>query len=105
MWRGDTLPRRGSNGTSSSATYWYLFKSLPALTGNDLLESGSSATVDRNTGQPIVTLQFTPHGATEFQRSTKAEYNRGRVKDTALILETGSLPYTIFQVAPAGCAR
>ena len=157
----------GSNGTSSRATYWYLFKSPPALTGNDLLESGSSATVDRNTGQPIVTLQFTPRGATEFQRITKAEYNRGRVnagqagqlgttnqntiaayaghdalvldgeleetpyidytdsslsrgivdnaqitepttqaaKDTALILETGSLPYTFVQVAPAGCAR
>ena len=38
-----------------------------------------SADVDPNTGQPIVTLQFTGHGSQEFKRITRAEYNRGLV--------------------------
>ncbi|HZT84811.1 MAG TPA: protein translocase subunit SecD [Gaiellaceae bacterium] len=75
----------GSNGTSQSGKYWYLFKYYPGrpngppqLTGNDLVESGISAQPDPNTGQPVVLLQFTSHGAHEFQRITKAEYDRGR---------------------------
>src|SRR5262249_30890713 len=62
-----------------SARAWYLFKLPPALTGGDLVESGTVATVDPNTGQSIVTLQFTGHGSKEFQRITEAEYNRGRI--------------------------
>ena len=166
-----------SGGTSTSSTYWYLFKDFPtsaehpngppALTGKDLVESGITADVDANTGAPIVTLQFTGHGARAFRRITEAEYNRGRVnagqagqlgttnqntiatyaghntfvldgqleetpyidytdpalsqgivgnaqitepstsvaKRTALVLQSGSLPYTFEQVKLSGCAR
>jgi preprotein translocase subunit SecD len=158
-------PGAGSNGTSTSGTYWYLFKGSPALTGKDLVESGIAANVDQNSGRPIVTLQFTKRGSTEFRRITRAEYDRGRVnagqagqlnatnfktlatyaghnaivldgqlketpyidytdaqlslgifgnaqivepstsvaKDTALILQSGSLPYTFVQVGAGGC--
>jgi preprotein translocase subunit SecD len=158
-------PGAGSNGTSTSGTYWYLFKGSPALTGKDLVESGITANVDQNSGQPIVTLQLTRRGSNGFQRITKAEYDRGRVnaglagrlgttnqnliaayaghnaivldgqlketpyidytdaalsqgivgaaqivepstsvaKDTALIFQSGSLPYTFVQVGAGGC--
>jgi preprotein translocase subunit SecD len=72
-------PGAGHTGGSKSGWYWYLFKVPPALTGKDLVESGTAADVDPNTGQPIVTLQFTGHGSQEFKRITQAEYNRGRV--------------------------
>jgi SecD/SecF fusion protein len=75
----NSCPGAGQNGTSSSGKYWYLFKLPPALTGNDLVESGIAADVDQNTGGPIVTLQFTGHGSDEFKKITEAEYNRGRV--------------------------
>lgn len=38
-----------------------------------------AAGLDPNTGRPIVTLPFTNHGSHEFQRITRAEYDRGRV--------------------------
>ena len=72
-------PGAGQNGTSASGKYWYLFKLPPALTGNDLVESGITADVDQNTGSPIVTLQFTGHGSSEFKKITEEEFNRGRV--------------------------
>ncbi len=72
-------PGAGQNGTSSSGKYWYLFNLPPALTGKDLVESGITADVDQNTGAPIVTLQFTGHGSSEFKKITEDEFNRGRV--------------------------
>lgn len=72
-------PGAGSNGTSASGPHWYLFKDPPALTGEDLVRSGSAADVDPNTGQSIVTISFTGQGSKAFQRITKAEYDRGRV--------------------------
>jgi preprotein translocase subunit SecD len=160
-----SCPGAGSNGTSKSGTYWYLFNGSPALTGKDLVESGIAANVAANSGRPIVTLQFTHHGSRAFRRITEAEFNRGRVnagqagqlgatnanilatyaghnaivldgelketpyidytdealsqgivgaaqivepstsvaKDTALILQSGSLPYTFVQVGAGGC--
>ncbi|HZT53300.1 MAG TPA: hypothetical protein VE995_02855, partial [Gaiellaceae bacterium] len=75
----------GANGTSKTGTYWYLFKYFPGspngppeLTGKDLVESGITADLDPNTGQPEVLLAFTHHGSREFQRITKAEYQRGQ---------------------------
>jgi SecD/SecF fusion protein len=84
----------GRNGTSPTDKYWYLFKYTPRtvtksgavinpngppeLTGNDLVESGINADVDPNTGQSIVTLQFTKHGGQEFTAITKLEYDRGK---------------------------
>jgi SecD/SecF fusion protein len=88
-------PGAGTNGNSPDGNYWYLFKYTPRtvakdgtvvhpdgppqLTGQDLVESGISVDVDQNSGQPIVTLQFTSHGSDEFKKITEAEYNRGRV--------------------------
>jgi preprotein translocase subunit SecD len=75
----NSCPGAGSNGRSKSGRYWYLLKLPAALTGRDLLESGIAADVDPNTGQSIVTLQFTGQGSRGFKRITKAEYDRGRV--------------------------
>jgi hypothetical protein len=74
----DNCPGAGSNGTSLSGKYWYLFKLPPAMTGKDFVESGVASTVDPNSGQPIVSLQFTGRASKEFRRITEAEYNRGR---------------------------
>jgi SecD/SecF fusion protein len=80
----------GSNGTSKDGRYWYLFKSFPItaqhpngppeLTGSDLVESGISADIASDTQQPEVLLQFTHRGGKEFQRITKAEYQRGQLR-------------------------
>ncbi len=72
-------PGAGSNGVSKTGRYWYLFKLPPALTGQDLVESGIAVDVDPNSGLPVVTLQFTGQGSKAFKRITEAEYNRGRV--------------------------
>jgi SecD/SecF fusion protein len=79
-------PGAGQQGTSPTGKYWYLFSYFPnrpggppQLTGNDLVESGITADVDPNTGQPIVTLQFTHHGSDAFKKITEDEYNRGRL--------------------------
>src|SRR6266566_1107139 len=92
---GNGCPGAGANGRSPNGKYWYLFKYTPRtvtksgavvnpdgppqLTGQDLVESGIAADVDPNSGQSIVTLQFTGHGSNEFKRITQDEYNRGRV--------------------------
>ena len=158
----------GQSGRSKSGEGWYLFKLPAALTGSDLVESGIGANVDPNSGQAIVTLQFTRHGSEEFRRITQAEYNRGRIsaaqagglnapanpsvinryaghnaivldgqleqtpfidytnptlsqgiiggaqiaepspqtaRRTALVLQSGSLPYSFQQVGRASCPR
>ena len=154
-------------GAPKSGASWYLLKLPPPLSGKDLVESGIAKTVDPNTGQPIVTLQFTHAGSQAFRRITQAEYNRGRVNAgeagqlagaspsvvnryaghnaivldgvleetpyidytdaalsqgivgnaqitepseavanrTALVLQSGSLPYTFKQVALSRCSR
>jgi preprotein translocase subunit SecD len=163
----DNCPGAGSNGTSKTGRYWYLFKLPAALTGKDLVEAGVTSDVDPNSGQPIVTLQFTGQGSSQFKRITEAEYNRGRVnaaqagtlnahnadtisqyaghnaivldgqlketpyidytdaalsqgivgnaqitepstqaaQRTALVLQSGSLPYTFQRVSATGCSR
>jgi SecD/SecF fusion protein len=79
---------------SPGGKLWYLFKYFPnrkaspgssgtdgppELKGDDLVESGIQATVDPNSGQPVVDLQFTHHGTKQFQKITKAEYFRGQL--------------------------
>jgi SecD/SecF fusion protein len=80
-------------------TYYYLFKynptatnGPPELTGKDLTSSGTRADFDPTTGQPIVLLGFTHHGAKEFQQITKAEYERGKIAATI-----GGQPGTLDQ--------
>jgi preprotein translocase subunit SecD len=166
LCRAAVCPGVEPSATSTSG-YWYLFKLPPALTAKDIIGSATRADVDANTGQPIVTIQFTHHGSQEFRRITEAEYNRGRVnaglagqlqatnqntvatyaghnaivldgrlmetpyidytdstlsqgivgnaqitepstaeaKRTALVLQSGSLPYTLERLAFSGCAR
>jgi SecD/SecF fusion protein len=74
---------------STSGRAWYVFKYFPTspahpngppeITGQDLNESGISADIASDTGQAEVTLSFKKHGAKEFQRITKLEYDRGRI--------------------------
>ncbi len=71
-------PGVAQHGKSKSGKYSYLFKLPAALTGSDFVESGIAANVDPNSGQPIVTLQFTGHGSQEFKRITPAEQPVGR---------------------------
>jgi SecD/SecF fusion protein len=97
-----------SNGTSSTGKYWYLFKyfpnrqsnPIPEITGKELDESAITNDVDPNTGQPIVTLQFSHAGAKAFQHITELEFKRGR-QNAALVpgaLSTNN-PNTISQYA------
>jgi SecD/SecF fusion protein len=71
---------------STSGRAWYVFKYFPnapngppEITGKDLNESGISADIASDSGQAEVLLSFKKHGAKEFQRITKAEYDRGRI--------------------------
>jgi preprotein translocase subunit SecD len=77
-------------GASKSGESWYLLKLPSALSGDDFVESGITKTTDPNSGQPIVTLQFTHAGSQAFRRITKAEYDRGRINAG----EAGQLPST-----------
>ena len=94
---------------STSGTAWYVFKYFPTstahpngppeITGQDLNESGISWDVATDSGQAEVLLSFKKHGAQEFQRITKLEYDRGRIAAG----EAGQLgnndPNTVVQYA------
>ncbi len=76
----------GATAASPNGTYYYLLKyfptatgsqtQIPEMTGRDLVLSGTRADFGQ-TGGPIVTLQFTGHGSSEFGRITKDEAQRG----------------------------
>jgi SecD/SecF fusion protein len=82
----------GAASASATGTYYYLMQyypqgkgkqgTIPEMTGGDLVLSGTRADFGQ-TGQPIVTLQFTNHGADQFQRITKEEADRGKLRFTA----------------------
>ena len=119
----------GAQAASPTGTYYYLLKyypnrpqaeggPIPEMTGNDLVLSGTRADFGQ-TGQPIVTLQFTNHGSDVFQKITKAEADRGKVKygaagsqgdptqyaqHFAIVLDgqLESTPYIDFQRNPDG---
>jgi SecD/SecF fusion protein len=94
---------------STSGKAWYVFKYFPTsaahpngppeITGQDLNESGISADIASDSGQAEVLLSFKKHGAKEFQRITKLEYDRGRIAAG----EAGQLgnndPNTVVQYA------
>ena len=71
----------GGGGVPPDRTYYYLFKydppDVPQMTGEDLKLSGTRADFDSQTGQPIVTMEFTKAGGKKFQEITAAEYTRG----------------------------
>jgi SecD/SecF fusion protein len=63
-------------------TYYYLFKyeppDIPQMTGEDLKLSGTRADFDPQTGQPIVTMEFTKRGSDRFEEITRDEWLRGK---------------------------
>jgi SecD/SecF fusion protein len=107
--------------TPVSPTYFYLFKhdtkaGIPEMTGNELKLSGTRQDFDPNTNEPIVTMQFTKHGAKVFHEITRKEADRGRVRTNllghgtdlfqhfAIVLdrEIRSAPYIDFHQNPDG---
>ncbi len=82
-------PEQGCPGNAAiGSTYYYLFKHdptnadpekrIPEMTGAELKSSGTQADFDQF-GQPIVRLAFTSQGNKDFQRITRALYQRGRL--------------------------
>ncbi len=78
-------PGGNGQGVEPTQTYYYLFKyqppNVPQMTGSDLKLSGTRADFDSQTGQPIVTMEFTKKGGKEFQDITAQEWTRGRIKN------------------------
>jgi SecD/SecF fusion protein len=78
-------PGANGQGVASDRTYYYLFKydppNVPQMTGEDLKLSGTRADFDTQTGQPIVTMEFTKKGGKKFQEITAQEYTRGKIKN------------------------
>ncbi|HET8893479.1 MAG TPA: protein translocase subunit SecD [Gaiellaceae bacterium] len=119
----------GASG-AVTGTFYYLMKyfpdrktgagPIPEMTGGDLVLSGTRADFGSN-GLPIVTLQFTNHGASEFHKVTQAEAQRGQiawqaagspggsayrnyVQNFAIVLDgqLESTPYIDFKLLPDG---
>ena len=107
--------------TPVAGTYFYLFKhdlkaGIPEMTGNDLKLSGTRQDFDPTTNEPIVTMQFTKHGAKVFHDITRKEAERGRFRTNlvghgtdlfqhfAIVLdrEIRSAPYIDFHQNPDG---
>ncbi len=68
-------------------TYYYLFEydppNVPQMTGEDLKLSGTRADFDTSPGgggQPIVTMEFTGAGSDKFEKITRDEWIRGRLR-------------------------
>ena len=105
-------------------TYYYLFKyqpgnkehPIPELTGNDLKLKGTRQDFDQQSGQPIVTLQFTGSGGDKFHEITRELAQRGRFRSQqfggnqfqsfAIVLddEIRSFPYIDYNDNPDGIA-
>ena len=75
----------GATAASPTGTYYYEFKYFPndpdgppELTGKDLQTSGIRADIDPTSNQWVTLLSFTGHGSHQFQKITKAEYDRGQ---------------------------
>ena len=93
---------------------------IPEMTGGDLVLSGTRADFGQ-TGQPVVLLQFTNHGSDQFQKITREEADRGKLRFTstgsqgdyknyvqhfAIVLDgqLESTPYIDFKQNPDGIA-
>jgi SecD/SecF fusion protein len=119
----------GATGVSKSGAYYYLLKyfpvaqgkdgtTIPEMNGSDLVLSGTRADFGQN-GGPVVLLQFTNHGSSQFQKITKDEAQQGAqayalagkqgdpksfAKHFAIVLDgvLESTPYIDFQQNPQG---
>jgi SecD/SecF fusion protein len=82
----------GAGSASKTGTYYYLMKyypqavgkqsQIPEMTGGDLVLSGTRADFGQ-TGSPVVLLQFTNHGSDQFQKITREEADRGKLRFTS----------------------
>jgi SecD/SecF fusion protein len=77
------------SGVPPTGTYYYLFKyeppQIPQMTGEDLKLDGTRADFDTSPGgggRPIVTMEFTGRGADRFEEITRAEWIRGKLRNT-----------------------
>ena len=78
---------QAGGGASPDQTNYYLFKydppKVPQMTGEDLKLSGTRADFDTSPGgggQPIVTMEFTGKGSGKFEKITRDEWIRGKLK-------------------------
>ena len=78
------------SGVASDRTYYYLFKydppNIPQMTGEDLKLSGTRADFDTSpgsSGRPIVTMEFTGKGSDKFEKITRDEWIRGKLRQQA----------------------
>jgi len=93
----------GATSASTNGTYYYLLKyfpqpvgkqtQIPEMTGGDLVLSGTRADFGQ-TGQPVVLLQFTNHGSDQFQKITREEADRGKLRFTSTGSQGDYLNYT-----------
>ena len=79
---GEICPTQ-SGGTVATQRLWYLLRydppAVPEMTGADLKLSGTRQDFDPNSGQPIVTMQFTNKGEKKFGEITRNEAIRGKL--------------------------
>ncbi|HEU0245854.1 MAG TPA: protein translocase subunit SecD [Gaiellaceae bacterium] len=75
------------SGVPPDRTYYYVFKydppNVPQMTGEDLKLSGTRADFDTSpgaSGAPIVTMEFTGKGSDKFERITRDEWIRGKLR-------------------------
>jgi SecD/SecF fusion protein len=75
-------------GVPPTQTYYYLFKyeppDIPQMTGEDLKLSGTRADFDTSPGggnRPIVTMEFTGAGSNKFEKITRDEHIRGKLRN------------------------
>src|SRR5438128_8968245 len=78
-----------SQTTPGAATYFYLLKynptsksGPPEMTGQDLNLGGTRADIDPQSNEPVVLMQFTGHGSSQFEKITKAEAKAGQTAAT-----------------------
>jgi SecD/SecF fusion protein len=90
----DRLCPSPQGGFVPTGTSYYLFKhdptaqtvpgvvGVPQLTGSDLHNSGIRADIDPQRG-PVVIMSFSHKGQSKFQKVTKDEWQRGRLKNNS----------------------
>jgi SecD/SecF fusion protein len=82
-------PGANGAGVPPTRTWYYLFKydppNVPQMTGEDLKLSGTRADFDTSPGgggRPIVTMEFTGKGSDKFEKITRDEWIRGKLRGT-----------------------
>ena len=82
-------PGAQGNGVPPDRTWYYLFKydppNVPQMTGEDLKADGTRADFDTSPGgggRPIVAMEFTGAGSDKFERITRDEWIRGKLRNT-----------------------